>query len=150
MITMENRTVVQGDGQKEDPADPYTRIAKAVWQSIASILEAKARAPYVFIPAKSVVRKHLAEARPHVLSYIDRYIAAVPVPGWVFVGIMYQGRKYRKVGKHYIYVRRGLEEKVWREVKPWIRVPAHQLLKDWRVPVYPKPPESAGHKAPGS
>jgi len=141
LITMENRTIVEGDGGKgeREPVDPYTQIARAVWQSIASILETKSKAPYVFIPAKSVIKRHLAETRPHVLNYIDRYIAAVPIPGWVFVGIMYHGRKYRKVGKHYIYVRAGLEEKVRREVEPWIRVPVQHLLKDWMVPVYPKP-----------
>jgi hypothetical protein len=142
---MENRTLIQGDGQKEKevPADPYTQIAKAVWQSIASILETKTKAPYVFIPAKSVVKRHIAEPKPHILNFIDRYLASKPIEGWVFVGIMYHGKKYRKVGKHYIYVKSGLEEKVWREVKPWIRITAQQLLKDWGVPVYPKPSERA-------
>ena len=146
---MENRIIIEGDGQKEEeaPEDPYTQIAKAVWQSIASILETKSKAPYVFIPAKSVIKKHIADTKPHVLNYVDRYLASHPVPGWVFVGIMYHGKKYRKVGKHYIYVRRGSEEKVWHEVEPWIRIPAQQLLKDWGVPVYPKPTERARHGA---
>ncbi|WP_288007740.1 hypothetical protein [Thermofilum sp.] len=140
---MENRTITEGEGGKEvrAPADPYTEIAKAVWQSIASILEGKSKAQYVFIPAKSVVKRHLKQTKPHILNYIDRYIAAQPVPGWTFVGIMYQGKRYKKVGKHYVYVRSGYEKKVWREVEPWIRVRAVDLLKDWRVPVYPKPPE---------
>lgn len=146
MINMENRIVTEGEGGK--PVDPYTAIARAVWQSIASILEAKPRALYVFIPAKSLVRKHLKQTKPHVLNYIDRYIAAQPVPGWTFVGIMYQGKKYKKVGKHYVYVRSGFEGKVWREVEPWIRVHAADLLKDWGVPVYPKPLKKGSARFP--
>jgi hypothetical protein len=144
---MENRTITEGEGGKENRrVDPYTEIARAVWQSIASILEAKPRALYVFIPAKSVVRKHLRQAKPHILNYIDRYIAAQPIQGWTFVGIMYQGKKYKKVGKHYVYVRSGFEGKVWREVEPWIRVYAADLLRDWRVPVYPKPYEERAQR----
>jgi hypothetical protein len=146
---MENRIITEGEGRKEEeaPLDPYTQLAEAVWQSIASILETKSKAQYVFIPAKSVIKKHIAENKPHVLNYVDRYLASKRIKGWVFAGIMYHGKKYKKVGKHYIYVREGSDEKVWREVKPWIRVSAQQLREEWGVPVYPKSTERARRRA---
>jgi hypothetical protein len=105
-------------------------MAEGVRRRIQAILQARAGAPYVFISARRV----LPRLPPVHYGYVDRYLAANPIPGWLFYGMAYHGKRGNK-GKHYVYVREGCEKLAEQVARAWCKRRAGDLLEGWRVPV---------------
>jgi len=122
-VVTENKTNQQGK-------DSLTQTAEQVRQKIQTILQSKKNVYFVFIKAHWV----MSRLPPVYAGYVNRYLAANPIPGWIFYGISYNGRQGNK-GKSFIYVKSGYEKFAEAIVKSRCKKTAGDLLRDWRVPV---------------